>query len=74
MTPYHKRSPSKKLKKYTFQGVGAYSRRSVYADSEEEARDLAMRTRWGPPGDAVVPYETYKGLGLELVSADEIAQ
>lgn len=38
------------------------------ASSEEQARDLAMRGRWGAPGDRIVPAATYRGRGLDLLS------
>jgi len=72
MTPYHKRNPQAQLVKYTFKGLAEPKDRSVYADSEKEARDLAMRLQWGPPDGAVVKSSIYKGAGLELVSVEEI--
>lgn len=60
------------MQKYTFKGVAEPRDRSVYAKSEEEARDLAMRLQWGPPDGKVVHGKTYRGAGLDLISVSEV--
>jgi hypothetical protein len=56
---------------YEFNGPSGRGITRVKADNEEDARDLAMVERWGPPeGFCKHPYQ---GRGLVLVSKSEAA-